>query len=83
MQANGFPRVVLAMLSVSILFTLGCPRIQPPDMPPNLAVAEQLREAIGGGASAAAAATDTAQTANPTGWATIKGYDSLNRQGWL
>jgi hypothetical protein len=47
--------------------------VQPPDLAPNLLVAEQLREAFGGAKVAASAVAEEASLGDPTGWANLKG----------
>lgn len=67
--------VLLALFAVGAS-VVGCARPLPPDLPPNLTKASYLSEAMGGGASAAAATAGVEQ-AQPTGWASLAGKFSL------
>ena len=47
------PQPMFVLSSALLLATAGCTRLQPPDVAPQLAVAEQLRDAFGGEQAAA------------------------------
>jgi hypothetical protein len=73
-------RFVLLLSSAGLCLALGCARVQPPDLPPDLAVAERMRVALGGDAEVAAVPVESAAQAEPTGWATLTGSIKLTSQ---